>query len=248
MFDQAFYIDIDRPGGRACLLDGKASAALPDTPMLVQGDVGPLKLFFRRRGVAGAASTPMQHEGASIVAAGKHVDDMGAATLLFSATSFVETGTGDDLHYLSELDLTAAEIGTKLGTGKEITVRVDVEVQTPGNTQRITYQFDVTVRKQGYSGEATPTPGTPPYPHPDQIVTKVRGTVEIGDDEDTVEVTNLGLEAAPAQVLLTLRKPDAAAPLLACNLVGDPTADGFTAALSGATPDTGYKLDYLLIL
>jgi hypothetical protein len=120
-------------------------------------------------------------------------------------------------------------------------------VQNAGNTRRLTYQFDLTVSHQVYGGEADPTPGTPPYPHPDLIVQKIRGTVDLADDEDEVEVTGLGLDEAPAQVLLTIRKPSAAAPLIVCGLVGDPTDDGFTVALSAEPGIEGYKLDYLVI-
>lgn len=173
MFEYSLYIDIDKPGGLSCLLDGKTSSQLQTEPMLVQGDCFTLKLFFRRRGVLGAASTPITlAAGSEIVLAGKHIDDLGAVTLLFNATSFAETGSGDDLHYEATLDLNTVELDAKVGTNKDISVRIDVEVEDAGNDMRATYQFDATVRHQVYDGEADPTPGTPAYPHPDLLYTK----------------------------------------------------------------------------
>lgn len=250
MFEFSLYIDADRPGGMECLLDGKSSSFAQAEPQLAQGDELLLKLFFRRRGAAGAASTAVQlATGANIVLAAKEEDGLAEATLLFSAAAFVETGTGDDLHYESALNLNTDELDAAITGGDPLPVRVDVEVQNGGNTYRLTYQFDMAISPQVYDGEADPTPGTPAYPHPDLIVTKIRGTVAIPSGASSVAVSGLALGAVPAQILPKVRKPTAGAPRIDGDVLDDSvTADGFTFELGAAAPASGYKLDYLLIM
>jgi hypothetical protein len=253
MFDPGFdfFIDVAGYGGVACLLSSKTgSDLLGSEPSMVQADAAPLRLYFRRRAAAaGGVSTAEQLAAGTLVFAGKHVDDLGAATLLFSASSFVLTGEGDDVHYLGTLALTDAAIGTKMGTGKTLSVRVDVEWTSTDGTKRLTWQFDAIIRRQVYAGEADPTPGTPTYPHPDLLVTKIRGTAAIASGASSVVVSGLGLGAAPAQVLPGLRKPTAGAPQIGGSVLDDTvTADGFSFELDAAAPSAGYKLDYLIIL
>lgn len=249
MFEFSLYIDADRPGGMECLLDGKTSSFAQAEPQLAQGDELLLKLFFRRRGAAGAASTAVQlATGANIVFAAKKHGELTETTLLFSAASFVETGTGDDLHYEAALNLATSELEADM-TGDALSVRVDVEVQNGGNTRRLTYQFDMAISPQVYGGEADPTPGTPTYPNPDLIVTKNRGTVEIPGGASSVTVSGLALGAVPAQILPKVRKPTAGAPRIDGDVLDDTvTADGFTFELGAAAPAAGYKLDYLIIM
>ncbi|WP_448579277.1 hypothetical protein [Thermosphaera sp.] len=247
MFEYSLYIDADRPGGRSCLLEGKTSAPLGDTPRVVQADAFVLKLYFRKRMSAGSPSTPAPVSPSAIILAAKRADDLSATTLLFSAADFSPAGEGDDRHYEAILNLHTPEMDAAFGTDKTMLARVDIELQNADNTRRLTYQFDLTVVRQVYGGEATPTPGTPPYPHPSLIITKIRGTINLDEGSSSATVENLGLGAPPAQVLLTLRTPSAEAPMLACAVAGAPTADGFVVVLSAPTPSVGYKLDWLVI-
>jgi hypothetical protein len=79
------------------------------------------------------------------------------------------------------------------------------------------------------------------------FVAKVRGTIAIASGADSVSVTGLGLAAAPAQALVTMRKATGAANLFATVRGDSLTTDGFTADLSAATDASTYQLDYLII-
>ena len=171
MFEYALYIDADRPGGLSCLLEGKTSATVSETPRATQGDEFLLKLYFRRRGSPSEASTPADIAPSAIVFAGKKADNLGATTLLFSTASFVASGEGDDLRYEAVLNLNTPELDAAFGSEKSVAARVDVELQNTDNSRRLTYQFDWIISRQAYAGEASPTPGTPPYPHPSKLVT-----------------------------------------------------------------------------
>lgn len=162
-FEYSLFIDVDRPGGQPCLLEGKTSAALAGDPLLAQGDTFNLKLYFRRRGVAGAASTAVELAPGGIVFAGKHVDSLGEETVLFSASAFTVEGTGDDLRYACGLNLNTTELHAKIGTAKTLPVRIDVEVQDEVNGKRLTFQFDATVRHQVYEDEPPAEPALTYY-------------------------------------------------------------------------------------
>ncbi|MCX6996520.1 MAG: hypothetical protein NTV49_05420 [Kiritimatiellaeota bacterium] len=167
------FLNVAAPGGAACLLEGKTSSTRQVKPSFMQADCFPLNLYFRTPGTLGSNSTAVELAALTIVLGAKALDDLDAATLLFSASGFVAIGEGDELHYQAVLDLNTAEIVAALGSAKSMTARVNVEVETAGNAQRLTYQFDVTIQAQAYGGEAAPTPGTPIYPHPSLLLTKV---------------------------------------------------------------------------
>ena len=79
-------------------------------------------------------------------------------------------------------------------------------------------------------------------------VQKYRGTVAMASGVDSMTVSGLGLSAAPAQGLVTVRKPTGGLNLFATVRGDSVTTDGFTVDLSGA-PDAGtYQLDYLAVI
>jgi hypothetical protein len=169
MFDPGFdfFIDAAGYGGQSCLLATRTgSDLLGSEKSLIQYDVAPLRLYFRTRSaVAGGVSAAEQLGAGSLVLAGKHIDSLGEASLLFSAVGLVAAGEGDSLHYLGSLDLTDPSIATKMATANTLSARVDVEWTSADGTKRLTWQFDVTIRRQVYNGEANAGSGTPPtYP------------------------------------------------------------------------------------
>ena len=78
-------------------------------------------------------------------------------------------------------------------------------------------------------------------------VLKLRGTQAIAAAADSITITGLGLAAAPAQVLVTVRKQTGGLNLFATVRSDSITAAGFTADLSAATDSANYKLDFLVI-
>lgn len=243
------YIDVAKYGAgtNPLLTIATDSVAQAPAPVLVQGDHFRLRLFFRS--VSGATATPVDlGENTAIVVAAKKLGALGAESNLFAATGFALEGEGTAACWSAWCDLHTDELEAAFGTTDEIRVRMDIEVQTIANDRRTTFQVDCTVRRHAYAGEGEPTPAGPVYPSPDAIVTKLRGTVDLTEDDGGVTVTGLALGAAPAQVLLSLRIPSAEASLIPYALAGAPTADGFSVIFGAAIPDEGYKLDYLVIL
>jgi hypothetical protein len=235
------YIDITRTGGEPCLLEGKFSSDRRAVPAFIEGDDFPLKLLFRQRATDGGASTPITLEaGSHIIYAGKARGGQDATVPLFATTSFTVDGTSDDLGYLGIVDLNTTELHTALYGKASIDVEIDVEVQNADNTQRISFRITATVKRESYKDGDLPTPVYPSFP---------RGTVDLaGVDSVDVDLTPFGLSAAPAQILLSIRKPTGGDTLFASVRDATLSAAGFTADLSAAPASEGYKLDYLVIL
>jgi hypothetical protein len=163
------YLDVDKPGGAACLLAGTGSQAKQGNQGLIAGDTLTLRLYFRQVAGLGSASTAVDLDtGSAIVLAGKAV--LTEADALFSASSFTFNGTGH--YYEATLDLNTTGLDTLLATATSATVYCDVEVQNATNTKRITYRFTATVYKEAYTGSEGTTSGNPPYPAPENVAVK----------------------------------------------------------------------------
>jgi hypothetical protein len=246
--EQDLFIDIDAPGGAACLLDGKSSNGLQNSPTYIQADCFPLHLYFRARNGAGTPSDNIDLATLNILL-GAMVAPADASEI-FSANSFVSGVDADgDTYYAAALNLDTTELATALSGKKSITATVTLEIENPDNSARLSYQFQVTIQATT-SGATSPTPATPAYPAPSLLVTKIRGTVALTSGASVIAVTGLNLPSVPAQVLLTIRKPTAGADNVPIGGVADDSlsVDGFSVALTAAVPTSGYKLDYLVIL
>ena len=66
--------------------------------------------------------------------------------------------------------------------------------------------------------------------------------VPVGVGEFTI--ANLSLPFIPGSVVVSLRQPSVAAPIVSAYLRGEPTADGFSVALSAPVLSEGYYLDW----
>lgn len=239
------WVDLNNDANPLMRVDGDSITEL-QALSLVAGDSVQVRVYLRRR--SGSALTA--HEltaGQSMVLAGRPKKGSGT---LFTATGFEESGTGDVLCYVADLDLNgaAASYLANAAIGESVGVRCDLEIQSPENAYRRTLQFDAKVWPQVYAGGDPPEASDPPYPESGDIVIKLRGTEELAEDAVAHVVTGLGLSEAPAQVLLTLRVPSADDPLIAVGVLGEPSADGFTAVFGAALPNDNYKLDYLLVM
>ena len=165
----SLYLDVDRPGGAACVLSGTTSNTQQDRVAFVAGDTLTLRLYFRRRAGTGTASTAVDlAAGSAIVVAGKA--DLTSIDALFSATGF--TADLASHFYYATLDLTTTGLATLLATATSAAVYVDVEVQDATNAKRITYRFLATVYKQAYTGTEGLVDGNPPYPAVDNVAVK----------------------------------------------------------------------------
>jgi hypothetical protein len=149
-------IDVDKPGGGKCLLDGKTSGDLVTDIEWMQGDVFPLAVRFRRKSTLGSNSTMIQMpSGAGMVLDGKA--SLSGESIL-RVSEWVSEGSGDELLYKGTLDLTSAALTTAIGTAASITVYVDVEIQAPGTAEPVTFRFEAKIHKQVYTGVSAPAP------------------------------------------------------------------------------------------
>jgi hypothetical protein len=172
----ALYIDVDSAGkGGTPLLDGKASSRAPSLPVFVQGDKVPLELYFRTVATSAlnASAAVEIPAGTAIVLDGKLPSKLADADSLslFSSSAFAVAGADDDLCYQTTLDLTDDKIEAAFvaaPTVTSLTVRVDVELQNADNSDRLTFQFDITLKRQVYKGEPVTTGGAPSYYNAEQ--------------------------------------------------------------------------------
>ena len=79
----------------------------------------------------------------------------------------------------------------------------------------------------------------------------VFGSASISDGYDYVAVTGLGLSGTPAQIIVTIRKPNDSSVaadwnIFACVRNDSISTDGFIADLSAEVDNASYKLDYII--
>ncbi len=155
------------------LLKSKTDPSPPPALQWIQGDRFLLRLWFLEPSATIGQPPAVQSvpAGSTLKFAGKA--SPGDPSLLFLAPSFTEVGAGDDLHYEATLDLNTVELENAFQAANTITATCDVEVRDAGNTERITFQFTVTVHEQIYRGdESDPVPASPPYPAAGDLYTK----------------------------------------------------------------------------
>ena len=168
------YIDADALGTPP-LLDGKTSSPLTQAPIFIQSDKFPLQLYFRKKSAntGGVSAAVEQDPTDNIIFAAKETSKINGSAVLFSAVGFVKMGTDDDICYQATLNLHTPElIAAMADYAAPLPITVDIEVQNADNSERSTFQFTTTVKKQVYAGESTPSPAAPPYPAPNQIMLK----------------------------------------------------------------------------
>lgn len=164
------YYDVEFTGSSPLLAISASSVSQGAAPQLVAGDHLDLRIFLRRKTSAGALEALSLPAGFAMIFAGKLVSSSApSGDLLFSATSFTETGTGDDLHYAADLNLNTTDLLAAVSGKGSITARCDLQIQNADNSRRVTLQADFTVRNQAYAGEGAPEDGDPEYPLPAQI-------------------------------------------------------------------------------
>lgn len=144
------------------LLASRTDPTTAETPVWIQGDRFEARLrFVSPAAEIGGTPTVETIEAGSTIALAGRVGDV----QVFTAAGFAETGTGDDLHYAAIVNLRTDELVTLLADDEQVTVVVDVEVDDGvAETENLTWQFQVVVRREARISGATPTPAIPPYP------------------------------------------------------------------------------------
>lgn len=245
----SLYVNPDAYGRDCLLASATASGPLLTPPAFVEADQLTLRLFFRRPGDLGGTSEPLSLEDGVTISVTARARALGESDLLLVLDDdFAETGEAEELHYAGALDLNTAPLRAALAVSDRLEVRFDIELRAAAG-KLATLFFDAVLRRRVFDGDPPPDPGEELYPPPGQIVTKLLGSVAIDEGASIVAVSGLDLASVPRTVLLTLRAPSAASPLIVCQIDGSSiTADGFTAVLSAQTPAEDYALDYLVIL
>lgn len=184
------YINLNSVGLDNPLLKRASDAIsqMSTAPVLIQGDVLPVVLHLMTD-----TDGEFAHErlaGSVLILAAKST---AAGSVLFSISDFSEVELDDgDYGYQGTLDLTGSALASAL-TGTTLPVTCDLEIQNADNTQRTTFQFGITIKKQYYAGtEADPTVGDPLYPLPSAIVTRNAGTHAMTAKADSIDISACG--------------------------------------------------------
>jgi hypothetical protein len=94
-------------------------------------------------------------------------------TLLAQAGGWELASDGGE-HYEATFDLNTEEIAAAFsGTATSLSARLNIELQNPDNTLRITFASEVQIMRDSYQGtETAPVPATPAYPPPGDLITR----------------------------------------------------------------------------
>lgn len=252
------YLNLDANAGNP-LVSGLSNKEVRATPQFIQGDTALVRIWPRTE--TGSATSPLETArlatGTNPVLAGKSSAALSAATLLFSALTWTEYNTlaedAGDWYYEAELNLNTTELDAAItalsGTATSLAVKCDIELQNADNTQRLTFQFDGSVLRQVYDGEADPTPGTPSYPLPATLLlTTNLATATVTSGEATVDfdITDAGLAASPDLCIpFGIQKPNHAADNIGILCAFPVNATTLRAYLTAAPTEAGYKATIL---
>ncbi|PTY03890.1 hypothetical protein DB346_03040 [Verrucomicrobia bacterium LW23] len=188
------YIDADAYGSFPLLASQTSPARWPfDRVQWVQADQFILRVWYRRKTAVVSAATQSLDlgDGWNLVVSGKIDAQLGGETLYFETDTFAEVVEGTETYYEGEINLNTTELQAVFAALPSSTtlvpMHVDIEVQDSGNTRRITHQFELDVARQIYKGtESSPTPATPLYPSPSDLVVRapVNGSYRFISNED----------------------------------------------------------------
>jgi hypothetical protein len=131
---------------------------------------------------------------------------------------------------------------------QKLQLRRGLEAQRTSITPDVGEPLFTTDNKQFFIGDGATAGGVLIGGGAVGYVLKYRGSAAVTSGADAVTVSGLGLPSAPAQVLVTVRKPSGGLNLFATVEDASVSASGFTADLSAATDGAGYKLDFLVVL
>ncbi|NQT92553.1 MAG: hypothetical protein HQ559_07320 [Lentisphaerae bacterium] len=153
------YFNTEARTGNAMLLIEGTSVRESVTPIMVEGDKFTLRLFFRKKLATGGVETVELPSSSVLGFAGKLATRIGTGDPLLACESFAFDGEGDAANWQGTLDLNTVELAAAFsGEEKQIAVTCDLEIQNADNSERITLQADIIIRRQVYDGETGPTP------------------------------------------------------------------------------------------
>ena len=216
---------------------------------LVAGDMVRFRLFFWSSVRAENLRLP---DGLQLVICGKK--DRSPEEALFFAMGHSEVNIGDEEEpvwaYDLLLDLNTVELAGAFGVDASLVARTDIELSSAGGVAPTTWRFHPTILRQVYEGGAPPTPSEPPYPPSALVLTSnllVGAEIPQDAEQITLDISMLGLSAAPAAVLPVIRRPSAEAPRIMPVDFYAATAGQVTIGFSAAVPGPGYHISALVV-
>ena len=147
------WIDLNAPANDALVRVSGSTISPASASPLVQGDARKLVLHFGTRGDDGWTDADLE-TGDDIMFLAKSQ----AGAELFYAETFVHDAVAHT--YTATLDLNTVNLASAM-TGTSLTAQVDIEVS--GGSLIATFQFDVTVLKERYTGDPPSIEGGPSY-------------------------------------------------------------------------------------
>ena len=216
------YLDVEAYGRFPLLATQTSSNKYPyERLSWVEADAFKLRLWFRQRAASVSSPTLSMSLGAgwNLVVCGKSDTELDSETQFFKADGgdFTQVTVGTDVYYEALLNLNTDEMVAAFAALDDATaplsMRIDIEVQASGNTERVTLQIPLDVQRQVYRGtESTPVPATPLYPSPGDILTvgnpKVAAAQEFLLDDKAANTVlagpESGADAPPAYRALVL--------------------------------------------
>lgn len=163
------YLDLDADSDPVVTV-ATTTATPARCPFLNQREARMLRLYFGGRTPSSGLWTPYSlSTGDTITLVGYRASGTGAA--LFSADTFAKVGS-ETPYYTAKLDLNTTALAAAM-TGRELAVRIDVEIQTADGQTRATMRLDTTVLGQAYDGTPPTIDGSPTYYTAAQIDAKI---------------------------------------------------------------------------
>lgn len=158
----SIYIDIDRPGGQACVLNGTQGGYRASPHGFMQGDKFTLRVYPRTvsSGIGALTTSVQLAAGSKVVFSAKA--SAASSTTLFGIEELEAPGSPTDPYYYEGLlDLNTAELATALGSAQSLNVVADVEIQNADNSERLSFRIPITITAQVYDNELPPVaPGS----------------------------------------------------------------------------------------
>jgi hypothetical protein len=256
MWDRYLELVVNLAARGASTLTTSISGLTPlATTDIVQNDDFPLRLRFvlPTNDSANPAEVVELADDAVIVFSGKDASALSGSSLLYYCDSFVAGSDDNGPYYQGILNTNTTEVAAAfaaLSSAKAtISVINEIEVQNADNTQRTSFQHACILRRQVFNGEATPTPGTPIYPAPTQILIPGRDlytqSPNVGDDFVDIAIpasaTRIGLlgilrpssDTAPLSIVDCVRTGDTT---VRVTFSADVAAEGYQVTILASTP------------
>lgn len=187
------YLNLGKPAGERCLFESILGKGTLARLFAMRRDKFPVRIWpMRTSGLLTSGNITHERLVDLVIFFGaKLASNLDAESFITSQTDWTEVQDGNKYYYEALVDFNTAAISTAFAGQESLDLRFDIRLQNLDNTQRITYQFPGTLRKNAILGtEGTGGPGDPIYPLPAEILTKAGNLEGLEDPAEARE--NIG--------------------------------------------------------